>query len=206
MSQAFTPVTIVVSKSAGNGKPREKIGEQKIFVPVLKDILPFITTEIKKDEKGADVMGEEGLPVYADVRANWLQDSILAAVKAQARNKLIPGTATVKDGQKIAETWEELTAETLRDGSGLALAREFKNAFGEWVAKQGLSEAAANTLITLVGNKAALTLQQQGTKDKVKARLEAFAMSMDEAQVEKFMRPLEAAVNACSETEDAMDF
>lgn len=205
MSQAFTPVTIAVSKSAGNGKPREKIGDQIIYVPTLKDVISFVTSEVKKDEKGQDV-AEEGLPVYVDDKANWLQGAILAAVKAQARNKLIPGTATVKDGQKIAETWEELCAEGVRDGSGLALAREFKAAFGEWVAKQGLSEAAANTLITLVGNKAALTLQQQGTKDKVKARLEAFAESLPEDKVEKFMRPLEAAVNACSETEDAMDF
>jgi hypothetical protein len=197
----FAQVKIDVSKKE-NGK-HAKVGEQTIFVPTLKDIIPFVTSEIKKDEKGAEVY-EDGLPVYESDQANWLQGSILAMVKAQARNKMVPGTANLKDGQKIAETWEELTAEGVRDGSGLALAREFKAAFAEWVSKQGLSEGAANTLITLVSNRAALTLQQQSTKDKVKARLEAFADSLDAEKVEKFMRPLEAATNACEATEDAL--
>lgn len=200
---SFTKVTIDVSKK-DNGK-HAKIGEQIIHVPTLKDVIPFVTSEIKKDDKGNEVF-EDGLPVYENDNANWVQGAILAAVKAQARNKMIPGTANLKDGQKIPETWEELTAEGVRDGSGLALAREFKAKFAEWVSKQGLSEGAATTLVTLVSNRAALTLQQQGTKDKVKARLEAFAESLPEDAVEKFMRPLEAAVNACSETADAMDF
>lgn len=199
----FKQITIEVSKKE-NGK-FNKVGEQTIHVPTLADVIPFITSEVKKDDKGAEVF-EDGLPVYVDDKANWVQGAILAMVKAQARNKMTPGTATLKDGQKIAETWEELCAEGVRDGSGLALAREFKAAFAEWVAKQGLAEAAANTLITLVSNKAALTLQQQGTKDKVKARLEGFANDLDAEKLEKFTRPLESAINACEATADAMDF
>jgi hypothetical protein len=202
MSQ-FKQITITVSKKE-NGKFAE-VGKQDIYVPVLADILQYVTSPIKKDEKGNEVY-EDGLPVYEQDNANWVQGAILAAVKAQARNKMVPGTATLKDGQKIATNWEELTAEGVRDGSGLALAREFKAAFAEWVAKQGLSEAAANTLITLVSNKAALTLQQQGTKDKVKARLEKFAEDLDETKLEKFTRPLESAINACEAAADTMDF
>jgi hypothetical protein len=200
---AFTKITIDVSKKQ-NGK-FEKVGEQAIHVPVLKDVIPFITSEIKQDDKGNEVF-EDGIPVYVSDEANWVQGAILAAVKAQARNKMVPGTATVKDGLKIAESWEELCAEGVRDGSGLALAREFKKEFEAWVQKQGLSEGAANTLITLVGNRAALTLQQQATKDKVKARLEGFANDLDPEKLEKFMRPLEAATNACSAAADSMDF
>lgn len=191
---SFAKITIDVSKKE-NGK-FNKIGEQVIYCPTLLDILPFINSPIKKDEKGTEVY-EEGLPVFEDDRANWVQGAILAAVKAQARNKMIPQTAQVKDGLKIAETWEELTAEGVRDGSGLALAREFKAAFADWIAKQGLSEAATSTLVTLVSNKAALQLQAKGTKDKVAARLGAFAESLDAAQLEKFMRPLEAAQAVC---------
>lgn len=200
---AFTKINIKVSKKE-NGKFNE-IGNQDIYVPTLKDVIPFVTSDIKKDEKGAEVF-EDGLPVYETDQANWLQGAILAMVKAQARNKMIPGTAQLKDGQKIPETWEELCAEGVRDGSGLALAREFRAAFADWVAKAGLSEAAANTLITLVSNKAALTLQQQATKDKVKARIEQFAEALDAEKVEKFTRPLESALAACESTADAMDF
>jgi len=198
---SFAKITIDVSKKE-NGK-FNKVGEQTIHCPTLLDILPFVNSPVKKDEKGQEIV-EEGLPVFEDDRANWVQGAMLAAVKAQARNKMVPGTATVKDGLKIAETWEELIAEGVRDGSGLALAREFKASFADWIAKQGLSEAATSTLITLVSNKAALQLQQQSTKDKVAARLAAFAESLDAATLEKFMRPLEAANAACEATADPL--
>jgi hypothetical protein len=199
---SFAKITIDVSKKE-NGK-FNKIGEQTIFVPLLADIIQFVTSPIKKDEKGNDVM-EDGIPVYESDEANYVQGALLASVKAQARNKMIPQTATLKDGQKIPETWAELCAEGVRDGSGLALAREFKASFADWVSKQGLAEAAANTLVTLVSNKAALTLQSETVKGKVEARLNAFAESLDPAQLEKFMRPLEAATEACKATE-AVDF
>lgn len=197
----FKQITIEVSKKE-NGK-FNKVGEQIIFVPLLADIIQYVTSPIKKDDKGAEVF-EDGIPVYEADQANWVQGAMLAAVKAQARNKLQPGTANLKDGNKIAETWEELCAEGVRDGSGLALAREFKAKFAEWVGKQGMSEAASNTLVSLVSNKQALVLQTQNTKDRVKARLEQFAESLDETALEKFMRPLTAATEACaSELADA---
>lgn len=198
----FAQVKIDVSKKE-NGK-FNKVGEQTIFVPLLADIIQYVTSPIKKDEKGQEIT-EEGIPVYESDEANYVQGALLAAVKAQVRNKMIPGTATLKDGQKIPETWAELCAEGVRDGSGLALAREFKSAFAEWVSKQGLSEAAANTLVTLVSNKSALSLQNEGVKAKVAARLSAFAESLEPAQLEKFMRPLEAANEATQATE-AVDF
>lgn len=200
---AFNKITIDVSKKE-NGK-FNKVGEQTIYVPTLQEVIPFITSAIKKDDKGNEVY-EDGLPVYEDDKANWVQGAILASVKAQARNKMVPGTATVKEGLKIAENWEELIAEGVRDGSGLALAREFRAAFAEWVSKQGLSEGAANTLTTLVSNRAALTLQAPGVKEKVKARLEGFANDLDPEKLEKFMRPLQAATDACTAEADAMDF
>lgn len=200
---AFQKITIDVSKKE-NGK-FNKVGEQTIHVPVLADIMPFVGSPIKKDEKGQDIM-EDGIPVYEDDKANWIQGAILASVKAQARNKMVPGTAQVKEGLKIAENWEELIAEGVRDGSGLALAREFRKEFEAYVNKQGLSEQAANTLITLVSNKAALTLQQESTKNKVKARLESFAETLDPEKLEKFMRPLTSAIEACTAQVDSMDF
>ena len=193
---AFKPIVIELNKKNATSGKYEKIGEQTIHCPTLLDVLPFITSPVKKDEKGAEVY-DDGLPVFEDDKANWLQGAILAAVKAQARNKMVPGTATLKDGSKIATNWEELIAEGVRDGSGLKLMHEFKKAFAEWVAKLGLSDATANTLIALVGNKTGLQLQQQSTKDKVAARLAAFAESLEIADAERFMRPMESAMKAC---------
>lgn len=198
----FTKVTIDVSKKVNGAF--SKVGEATISVPTLQECVKFITSDIKKDEKGADVV-EDGLPVYTADEANWIQGAILAAVKAQARNKLVSGTATVKDGLKIAEDWAELCAEGVRDGSGLALARDFKEAFKEFISKQNLAENAANTLVTLVSNKAALALQTESTKKKVEARLTAFAESLDAATLEKFMRPMDAAVASCQVGADPLD-
>lgn len=198
---SFQAITIDVSKKE-NGAFK-KVGEQTIFVPLLADIIQYVTSPIKKDEKGNEVI-EDGIPVYEADPANWVQGAMLAMAKAQARNKMKSGTAELKDGQKIATNWEELCAEGVRDGSGLALAREFKQSFADWIKTQGLSEAASNMLVTLVSNKAALLLQTQQTKEKVKARLEAFAESLDAATVEKFMRPLQSAVEACAESADPL--
>jgi len=195
----FAKITIDVSKKE-NGK-FNKVGEQVIHCPTLADIIQFVTSPVKKDDKGAE-MSDEGLPVYESDEANWVQGAMLAAVKAQARNKMVSGTAQLKDGQKIPETWAELCAEGVRDGSGLALAREFKAAFGDWVAKQGLSEAAANALTTLVSNKAALTLQSESVKKKVADRLAQFADGLEPDALEKFMRPLEAATAATQAVEE----
>jgi diketogulonate reductase-like aldo/keto reductase len=106
----------------------------------------------------------------------------------------------------IAEDWAGLTAEGVRDGAGLKLLHAFRAAFAEWVSKQGIAEAAANTLIALATNRNALVLQQATTKEKVKARLEAFAADLSEEDLTKFMRPLESATAACAQTVDALDF
>lgn len=203
----FQKIIMEVNKREGSegNKKFVKLGDVEIFIPLLKDIAGTVASaEIAKDEKGVEVV-EDGLPVYVNDNANWVQGAIAAQVKAQARNKLQPGTATLKEGQKIAETWEELTAEGERgQGAGLAILREFKTSFSTWVKTLGLSEAASNTLIQLVSNKTALSLQPQNVKDKVAARLEAYVTQLDEENMIKYTRPLQGVADACKSIEDAM--
>lgn len=195
-------ITIDVSKKV-NGK-FAKQGEVQITVPLLKDIIPFVATDIKKDDKGADMV-EDGLPVYVSDEANWVQSALLAQVKAQARNKLVSGTATLKEGLTIATDWASLIAEGVRGGGeALAIAREAKAAFAEWMAKQGKSEAATNTVVTLFSNRAALQLQSAANKAKVKAYVESFAESItDEATLERLSKPIDSVMAACDSTEEA---
>ena len=195
----FAQLTLDVSKrdkKEGGGKGEFiKVGTMTVHTPILRDIIPFITSE-PQTKDGKEVTDEDGILLYVSEEANWVQGAILAAVKAQARNKLAPGTANLKEGAKIATDWAELIAEGTRDGAGLKLAREFKDSFNDWVAKQNLSEAAANNLIAIVGNRTALSLQGDVVKAKVKARLEQYAEAMDESTVEKFMRPLTASMES----------
>ena len=201
----FHKITTDVSQRDPVKKEFIKVGEVAVFVPLLQDCIPFITSQIKLDKDGKAEVDSEGVPLYDSEQANWIQGAIIAAAKAQARNKLVSKTAELKPGAKIATDWTELTAEGVRDGSGLKLAREFKESFADWVGKQGLSDAAANSLITIVGNKAALALQNDTVKAKVKARLEAYGEAQDEATLEKFMRPLTSAIEATAATSE-MDF
>jgi hypothetical protein len=187
-----------VSKKV-NGK-FAKQGEVTITVPTLADVIAFVTSPIKKDEKGVEIV-EDGLPVYEDDKANWVQSAILAAVKAQARNKLVSGTATLKEGNTIPTDWDGLLAEGVRGGGeALAIAREAKNLFAEWMAKQGKSEAATNAVVGLFSNRQALALQSATNKGKVKAYVESFAESLDEAALERITKPVEAVLAACEDT------
>lgn len=189
-------VQIDVSKKV-NGK-FAKQGEVTITVPVLTDVLEFIASPVTGEE--------DGLPVYESDKANWLQGAILAAIKAQARNKLVSGTATLKEGLSIPTDWEGILAEGVRGGGeALAIAREAKAAFAEWMGKQGKSEAATATVVTLFSNKQALALQSAVNKAKVKAYVENFGGSLDDASLERFAKPIDAVIAAC-EAEEVVDF
>lgn len=177
-------IVMPVSKKI-NGK-YEKQGEVAIVVPMLEDILPHVA--------GAKVTGEEdGLPVYDNDPANYVMSAILAYVKMNARNKLKPGTAELKDGQKIPTNWDELCAEGERGGNGAALqlAREVREAFARWVSTLGKSAAAQAVICGYFNNKTALQLADATNKGKMSAYIEQFAASLDEETLERYARPLE---------------
>ena len=199
----FATLTIEVSKKVA-GK-FAKVGDVSIFVPTLE--AAGFTAERQLDEKGAEVV-EDGLPVYKSEAHNWIQGAMLAQVKAQARNKLVSGTATLKDGQAIASDWATLTAEGERGGNGdaLAVVREVKAAFAKHVASLGKSQKAQDTLTTLFGSKQSLALQSPENKSKMEQYVSDFAATLDEANTNRFMKYLEGIATACSNTEEVDDF
>lgn len=195
-------IKIEVNKKV-NGK-YEPVGEVDIFVPTLEEA-GFTGLTRAKDEAGADLM-EDGLPVYSTDEANYVQAAILAAVKAQARNKLVPGTATLKDGQTIATDWAGLTAEAERNGAALAAIRELKAKFAAWVAGLGKTQATQQVLTTLFGNKQALALQSPIHKEKMQGYVADFAESLDAATLASGQRYLQSLLDACTPAVEAEDF
>lgn len=189
--------TMPVSKKDEKTKKYVEQGSVEVTVPTLQDIAPFIAAK----ETGV----EEGVPVYDSPEANWIMSALMATVKAAARNKLVSGTANIKDGLKIPETWAEFTAEGVRGGGeALAILREAKAEFAEWISAQGKSEAVTNALVTFFGNRAALQLQSAANKKKVQGYVESFAESLDEAKLERMQRPIDAVIAACADTVDAL--
>lgn len=172
-----------------------KQGDVVVYYPTLKEL----GIEIEESKNDAD-----GFPVYADEKVQYVFDAVLAAVKAQARNKLVSGTATLKPGLSIASTVDELLESGGNKGDALAAAREFLAAFKAWLPTTGKSEKVQAAVYELARNKAAVSIQSDEKKQKFSVYLGNFAESLTEEQAARFSRPLLALNEAC-EAGDALD-
>lgn len=199
-------ITMDVAKKA-NGK-HEKIGDVKIYVPSL-DELGLTGAKQAEDKEGKPVV-EDGLPVYVDDRHNWVLGTVYAAVKAQARNRLVPGSVDLRDGATIADTVEALIAEGERgagSAAALAIVRELKTKFAAYVAGLGKSQAAQAILLSLFGSKVALATQSQVNKEKFAGYLADFAdKGLDADLLEKGARYIQSLLDICEKEVEAEDF
>lgn len=204
----FIELKADVSKKVPGQKKQEKIGEMVYYVPTLEDA-GLSGMERQKDDEGKDLINDEtGLPAYKAKEHNWVQNAIHAAVKAQARNKLVSQTANLKEGAKIATDWDELTAEAPGGGGGEALKamHEVKDLFKKHVQSLGKSQKAQDTLNTLFSNPASLALQSEENRGKMEAYVTEFAATLDEAKLARYSKYLEKISAACSTEEEAEDF
>jgi len=204
----------VSKKVEKNGKGEyEKQGEVEIFYPLLSELGFNAELETAKDKDGkviltsdgknAEKYDEDGFPVYKDEKAQYVFDAVLSAVKAQARNKLVSQTATLKPGLTIATTIEELL-ESGNKGDALAANREFLAAFKAWLPNSKKSEKVQAAVLDLARNRAGLSLQPDDKKQKFLVYIKDFAITLTEAQGARFQRSLEALEEACT-AGDALD-
>lgn len=170
-------------------------GKIEVFYPTLNEL--GLTVESTKND-------EEGFPVYADEKVQYVFDAVLAAVKAQARNKLVSGTATLKAGLSIASTIEELLESGGNKGDALAANREFLAAFKAWLPTTGKSEKVQAAVYELARNRASVAMQPDDKKSKFAVYLSDFAETLDAEKAARFTRPLVALNDAC-EAGDALD-
>lgn len=182
-----------------------KVGEVAIHVPTLQDIIDVGTPTQEVDDKGAPVFTDDGLPVYKADAHNWAQNAVFAQVKAQARNKLVSGTATLKAGAVIATDWASLTAEGVNTGEALAIVREAKQAMAAWAASLGKSAGAQALINGMFGNKQALALQSAANKAKIETYVMDFAASLDAAKQARFEKYITSVLEVCTATAESLD-
>ena len=205
-AEGFAAVLIEVSqKDPKNAGKYAKVGELYIHVPLVSSLIAEAIQA--KDDKGADLFDDDGLPVYTEDKFNWLQGAILASVKASARNKLISKTAQVREGSAIATDWATLTAEGGGTGNPAALIaiRELKTKFANWAKASGKSEKAQQLLTTLFNSKTALEVQNEDNKTKMTAYLTQFAESLGDAinaYEEKYLNTLLEIADKATEADD----
>ena len=186
---------MVVSETVN--KVRKEVGKVEATVPLLDEVTAVVATaKISETDK------ESGLPVYDTDEANFVFNSVLAAVKAMVRNRLVPKSIKLKDGAIIPSNWAELCAEASPSGAALANFRDCKNAFSAYVATLGKSEATANRIVLFFGNKEALATQTMDTKAKFLVYVEQFAETLKEEDAERYLSTLEK-VMATATTETA---
>jgi len=177
------------------------VGTVDIFVPSLEE-LGILGVEIKE---GLD---ENSLLQYVDDKVQYAYNAVVSAVRANARNKIVAGTTTLKEGNKIASTVAELLEVGVRGGNGAALAflRELKAMFAKWVATLGKPAGAQQLLTTLFTNRQALTLRNVATKEKFSDYISDFSESLDEETLEKAENYLQSLLDACSQQIDESGF
>ena len=173
----------------------ESVGFVEVHYPLLAE-LGFNVTPASFDT--------DNLPVYTDDKAQYVFDSVFASVKANARNKLVSGSVSLKDGLKIAETIEELLAVGERNGAALQNLRDLLAKFKAWLPATGKDTKTQQALYDLVSNRKALALASDVVKGKVQNYIATFAESLTDADVETYGRILTALDDACQSV-DALD-
>lgn len=111
---------------------------------------------------------EDGSPVYESNEANWLYTAIQQQVKAQARNKFVPQSDTLRPGAKVAENLAELVApSTGNKGLPWLRKRSLLEMFGVgWRLK--VNEAVQKLLSTMLDRTDNLLLQNLLSARKLK--------------------------------------
>jgi len=210
-------IDVAKTVSKGGKNVREKVGEIFAFTPLMDEIRKHSAAAeqaqatddkgnpiIDKDGKPVPATDDRGLPVYNTEEANWLFAAVVAAVQMQARNKLLSGTATLKPDAVIAEDWAGLCAEGgTGNGAALAALRDCQAAFNQYVATLGKSEATAKMLIVYFKSREALSVQSPATKAKMTEYVETFAVSLSEADQERFEKPIQRVLETCAEVTDS---
>lgn len=184
----FLSATMPVSKRE-NGKA-VKIGDVAFFVPAL--------AAFGIDAKVESVSEEDGLPVYADPKADWLFSAVVAAVKQKVRS-ILDG-ATFTEGNSAPADFEALLAEGKRGGAGqwLALVAKLKKAFAAYVAGLGKSAAVQAKLVEMFSNPKGLSMAANETKAKFRPYLEGFVEACEDTDL------LEAGAKYLTQIEDAL--
>lgn len=177
-----------ISKRNGEGEKTSKVGEVTIFYPLLSEL--GLNAEPTKFD-------EEGYPVYETEQVQYVFDAVLSQVKAQARNKLQSGTAILKDGNKIAETIEELLAAGERGGEALKIRREFLDSFKKFLTASGKSAPYQAAVYDLVSTPKVISLQTEDRKAKISAMLVQYATGLTQEQAGRFAKNLLNIEEAC---------
>jgi hypothetical protein len=187
-----------VSKKNETSGKYEQVGSIAVYYPLLSELGFAVNPAkyVKQDDKGAEVEAKEedaaAFPIYGDDKHQFAFDAVLAAVKAMARNRLVSGTATLKDGLTIPASIEELLESGGgNNGAALANMRAAINAFAAWIKTAGKTEAAVKLFSAGFSQpKVALFGWSETRLNKFEEAVGAFLATLTDEQAGTFSRHL----------------
>lgn len=191
----MTMIKMAVSKTV-NGK-REEVGVQELFAPTLAEIIAAVTNAepTGQDEKTGEL-------VYEGRVESFLYSALIAQVKANARNKFMPGSTDLRPNAKLPETLEELVAPTVSNkGQALAERRALMDMFKEYAAGLAKPDAIKAALVMLFDKPDNLVLQDADKRAKIKPYFEEFGNSVAERLTDWQANYIEAVLNQCDAEE-----
>ena len=189
-----------VKLANGKGK-HEKVGEALIPCPILADF--GITAEQAKDDKGAPAF-DNGIPLYVSPIMDWLQSAVVLAVTVKVRNKFSKGV--LKPGMELPADFDALTAETARTGEALALRREARTSFENYLRSKNLKDAVVASLGELFWNSSKVL---GSVSDKylqaLKVHTEHWCETLSEAEATRFAPKLIELQDSITQAEEGED-
>lgn len=199
MSQMTNSFKMVVSeKVAGKYQAR---GSVAVYYPTLQEV-GVVGAVVKTSD-------EEGFPVYENDLHNYLFSSLLAAIKAAARNKLevVNSVVQLREGCVIATTTEQLLEAGGTSGAALQAIRDFLAAAKVFLATTGKSEKIQAQVLGLFKQPDTISLIEDAAKrERVRSYLISFVATITEDQEASWGRriaQIDEACNAVSALDDA---
>lgn len=191
-------IKMEVSKTvevAGQAK-RESIGFLELYAPTLEE-LGFEYKPASTDETTGEL-------VYEDKVAAFLYNAVLAATKANARNKLDPKAPTLalRPGATLPANLEELVTPTVSNkGQALAERRALIESFKEWAHSLAKPDALKAALVMLFDKPDNLALQDADKRAKIKPYFEEFGNSVAERLTDWQANYISGVLDQCDAAE-----
>jgi hypothetical protein len=191
-------ITIEVTKTVkdAKGARREHVGFVTMFSPSLRDF-GIEVDPVSQDEKTGEL-------TYADIKVQWLYNSVLAAVKANARNKLQTGSISLKPNNKFAETLEELVTPSENASTVLADRRALLDMFKGYLATLDKPDNVKRLLLSFLEKPDTLALQPTEQRAKIQTYFEEFGGAVEDKLTEWQGEYLVNVIAQC--TADAIEF
>lgn len=201
IAEGWTIFKLAVSRTEkqGDQNKRVSVGTVTASIPTIKAFLPILTAAAIIPKDGVKPEDDDGVPLYDNDVANWLQSAITAKVSVKIRNSLVEGTTELQTGKSLPTNFEELLEAGERTGQAMKIKAECITALCSYIAAQGIQPASVERWKALFRQPEALAAQSDVLKGKALAYLEGFSKEQSAENLSRYMTTLTSIEDAAKD-------